>query len=207
MGSREGRGRGGQPRSRLLLIGVVGLVVVAVAAVLLGTMGGGGSDESGAPVPSAAVPGGRAPGGSGPKPSAATPTTASRSPEKVWGSVLAGLDAARGRAFEQVDEAALADVYEPGSAVYAADLALLRQVASGGGHVSGLSLRVLDLQIREQTADRVVLRVTEQLAAYQILDASGNVVARKEQGAPERHDVTLVRTAGGWRISERVAAT
>ncbi|MDT3446130.1 serine/threonine protein kinase [Pseudofrankia sp. BMG5.37] len=207
LGSREARGRGRLSRPVLVLTGVVGLVAVAVAAVLLSTSGGGTHDEVGAPVSGAVTPGGgSSASGSAPRPSATTPATASQPPEKAWETVLAGLDAARGRAFEQANESALADVYEVGSAVYAADLALLRQVASQGGHVSGLSLRVLDLQIREQTQDRAVLRVTDQLDAYEILDASGKVLLRKEQAAPERHDVTLVRTTAGWRISQRVTA-
>ncbi|WP_007516903.1 hypothetical protein [Pseudofrankia saprophytica] len=208
LGSREARGRGRMSRPLLVLTGIVGLIAVAVAAVLLSTAGGDTHDEVGAPVPGTATPrAGVSASGSTPRPSAATPATASQPPEKAWETVLAGLDAARGRAFEQVDESALANVYEAGSAIYAADLALLRQVASGGGHVSGLSLRVRDLQIREQTQDRVVLRVTEQQGAYEILDASGKVLVNKEQAAPERRDVTLVRTAGGWRISQRVAAS
>ncbi|WP_007512789.1 serine/threonine-protein kinase [Pseudofrankia saprophytica] len=207
---REATGRrprlGTLTRPWWVVTGAVVLVAVMAAVILLLTSTG--DDPAG---PDGATPSASQPAGSTSQPTTpgtqSTRPSPSQPPEKAWETVLAGLDAARGRAFEQVDESALGDVYEAGSAVYAADLALLRQVARQGGHVSGLSLRVRDLQIREQTQDRVVLRVTEQLGAYEILDASGKVVLRKEQGAPERNDVTLVRTAAGWRISARLPAS
>jgi|GEM_PF-3506385 len=204
-GSRGGRGRGRLPRWALVVTGLVGIVVVVVAAVLLNASGDGTPGQVGAAMPGVTGPGGASGSGPGTRPPTSA-ATASQSPEKAWETVLAGLDAARGRAFEKGDESALKDVYEVGSAVYAADLASLRQVTGQGGHASGLSLHVLDLQIQEQTSDRAVLRVTEQLGAYEILDSRGNVLLRKEQAVAERHDVTLVRTAGGWRISDRVLA-
>ncbi|MDT3440937.1 protein kinase domain-containing protein [Pseudofrankia sp. BMG5.37] len=203
LGGREARGHGRPPRWLLALAGVVVLLAVTIMAVLLSASNGGTPDEKGAPGPGAAAL------TSGATPTA-TPTataTASQPSEEVWATTLADLDAARGRAFERVDESALADVYEVGSAVYAADLALLRQVASGGGHVPDLSYHFLDVQIREQIQDRVVLRVTYQLNAYEILDASGNVLVHQDQAAPEHVDITLVRTPAGWRISQRVPAS
>jgi len=193
---RKTRRRGRPPRWLLVLTGSVGLVAVTVAAVLLNALNGGTPGGAGTPKPSTTA----ATNGTAPAPE----VTASQSPEKRWKTVLAELDAARGRAFERVDESALADVYEVGTAIYALELAQLRQVAGQDAHASGLSLTVLDLHIEEQTSDRVVLRVTEQLGAYEVLDAHGNVLLRKEQAAAERHDVTLVRTAAGWRISDRV---
>lgn len=138
------------------------------------------------------------------RPSAARPTTAGPPPEQVWRTVLDGLNAARSRAFQQDDESALADVYVVGSTDYAQDLQTLREVESRGAHTSPLITHILALTIRQQGADQVVLRITDQLDGYDFLDAAGNVLAHHDSPGPHQGDVTLARTAGGWRISDRV---
>jgi len=138
------------------------------------------------------------------RPTAARPATAGPPPEQAWRTVLDGLNAARSRAFQQDDESALADVYQVGSADYTQDLQTLREVEGRGAHTSPLVTHILDLTIRQQGADQVVLRITDQLDGYDFLDAAGNVLAHHDSPGPHQGDVTLVRTAGGWRISDRV---
>ncbi|ADP82568.1 protein kinase [Pseudofrankia inefficax] len=137
-------------------------------------------------------------GGSG----AAAPP--SQSVEQAWTGILAGLETARGRAFQQADPAALDNVDQNGSAVYNADLALMHDTTSRGAHVSQLTTRILALRVQQTSADQVWLVVTEQTGAYDFLGADGSVLAHQDAGAPARSNVTLVRTNGGWRIAERV---
>lgn len=145
----------------------------------------------------------RPPSAAGP----ARPTSASPDPGQAWRTVLGGLNATRSRAFEHDDETALGAVYQAGSALYVQDLQSLREVAGRGAHTSALTTHILELQIRQQGADQVVLRVTDELDAYDFLDANGNVLAHKDAEGPKRGDVTLVRVTDGWRISQRVPVT
>ncbi|WP_045875203.1 protein kinase [Pseudofrankia sp. DC12] len=128
----------------------------------------------------------------------------SQSAEQAWRDVLAGLEAARGRAFQVADPAALDDVDQNGSAVHTADLALMRDTTSRGAHVSQLTTRILALRVQQTSADQVWLVVTEQTGAYDFLDSDGAVLAHQDASAPARSDVTLVRTNAGWRIADRV---
>jgi len=128
----------------------------------------------------------------------------SQSAEQAWRDVLAGLEAARGRAFQVADPAALDDVDQNGSAVHTADLALMRDTTSRGAHVSQLTTRILALRVQQTSADQVWLVVTEQTGAYDFLGSDGAVLAHQDASAPARSNVTLVRTNAGWRIADRV---
>jgi hypothetical protein len=199
---RRGRGSTGRAPAWLLpLTAAVGLIAVGIAAVLLVSSA---DDRSGSsPRTGAGGPGASRPAAG----EASTLPVAGRSSDQVWRSVLDGLGTARGRAFQDADEAELLEVYEQGSAVYVADVALMRDMVGRGAHVSALTTRILDLQVREDRPDRAVLRVTEQLDAYDFLDAHGAVLAHQPAKAPERRDVTLVRTASGWRVAGRTPVT
>jgi hypothetical protein len=172
-GARHGR------RGPLLLVGFVGLVVIVVAAALLSTRAGGNR-------------------------SAATPRATSASPAAPdWSKVLAGLEEARAQAFERADPAALANVYLPGTAIAVADQEVLSQVMDRGAHVSALPMRILSLRVESVSATQVVLRVQEQLGAYDYLDTQGKVLYHQDASPPRTDDVTLVHTVAGWRILNR----
>ncbi|MCL9798346.1 serine/threonine protein kinase, partial [Frankia sp. AgKG'84/4] len=152
------------------------------------------------------------PGPTTPAPGAAShdPTAspvANQSPEQIWRGVLGALNMARSRAFEQAKESLLAESDAPGSPAYNADVALMRQVVSLGAHSSPLRTVVDALEVRTDTADRTVLRITDHLDAYDYFDAGGRVVAHKDAKAPQRRDLVLVRTASGWRVSDTVPIT
>ncbi|MBL7621539.1 protein kinase [Frankia sp. AgB1.8] len=226
--------RGAQPGPRgwlLALTAGVGLTAVVVAVVLLNRPGPSGRPDVGTAVSAATGPtggrsdvgtavsaatgptGGRsdvgtavsaASGPTGGPPATARPTSASPAPDQAWRTLLAGLNTTRSRAFERDDESALAAVYQVGSALYVQDLQTLREVAGRGAHTSALTTHILDLQVRQQGTDQAVLRVTDQLDAYDFLSAAGTVLAHKDAEGPKRGDVTLVRTPDGWRISQRV---
>jgi hypothetical protein len=197
---RQGSRGAAQPGPRgwlLALTAGVGLTAVVVAVVLLNRPGSSGRPDVGTAVSAATGPtGGRS--------ATARPTSASPAPDQAWRTLLAGLNTSRSRAFEHDDESALAEVYQVGSALYVQDLQTLREVAGRGAHTSALTTHILDLQVRQQGTDQAVLRVTDQLDPYDFLSAAGTVLAHKDAEGPKRGDVTLVRTADGWRISQRV---
>jgi len=191
----------------LLAAGVAAtiLILTVTGDRVVGSGSPGPSAAGASASPAAASPAVGSPMGANPtaQPSASA-SSPSLSPQETWKVVLAERYLARGRAFADLDESALADVYQLDSEIYAKDLALLREFAGRGGHVPALSVRIVDLQIIEQSGDRAVLRVTEQLDAYDILDAAGNRLAHEDQAAPQRYELTLVRTTAGWRLSRRV---
>jgi hypothetical protein len=198
----SGRDPGRGPRGWVLaLMAGVGAVAVVIAVVLLNSSGSSGQRGVGAPAAAAAATDASAAPSVGARPMSASPSS-----QDAWRAVLTVLNTARSRAFEQDDESALAQVYEVGGALYAQDLQSLRVVEGRGAHTSPLTTHILDLSIRQQSADLVVLRVTDQLDGYDFLDASGTVLAHKDTDGSTRADVTLIRTAGGWRISAREQA-
>lgn len=165
---------------RRIVIGLAVLAAVAIVAGLLVVLTGGSSGGSGTAAPAA------------------------QSAESTWRTVLAGLETARGQAFAQANPALLADVDQNGSGVYKADLGLLQETMARGAHVPRLDTRIVDLRVLSQATDQVRLRVTEQLGAYDFVDAHGTVLAHRDAGSPATSDVTLIRTDVGWRIADRV---
>ncbi|WP_243407645.1 protein kinase [Frankia canadensis] len=185
----------------------VGLFAVVVAAVLLltsppkdqATESAGGSPR---PTASAAGAAGTAPA----RDPTASPV-ANQTPEQIWRGVLAALNTARSRAFEQAQESLLAESDAPGSEAYNADVALMRQVVAQKAHTSPLRTDIVALEVREDGADRTVLRVTDRLQAYDYLDAQGKLLQHQAAREPEQHDLVLVRTQSGWRVSQTLDVT
>jgi hypothetical protein len=128
---------------------------------------------------------------------------ASPVPATNWPATLAALDAARSAAFARADSAALADVYLPGSAVLAADRALLARYAARRTRVANLHL-VADAVTPATPArgDVGVLDVTDRLLPYTVVDASGRTVARYPGRGAARWRITLRHTGRGWRVAE-----
>jgi eukaryotic-like serine/threonine-protein kinase len=190
-----------------LVVGV-GLIVVLAVVGLVVARGSGGGTAAGTATPArasagaskAAVP---------PRAGTAGASAASPSVEEgaaSWRMVLDGLNTARSAVFETGSAARLADVDAPGSPAYAADQDSLRQMVARNAHSSPLREEVSDLVVRQAGATRVVLRVADQLLAYQFLDPSGKVLASEPSKGTEHRDITLVRVAGTWRIYSQTAA-
>ncbi|EIV96476.1 hypothetical protein FraQA3DRAFT_6376, partial [Frankia sp. QA3] len=182
----------------------LGLFAVVVAVVLLMTSPSrDGTADSAAPAPRTALPSAASVPGRDPT---ASPV-ANQSPEQIWRAVLGELNTARSRAFEQADESLLGQSDAPGSPAYNADVTLMRQVVAQGAHASALRSDILGLEVRSDQTNRTVLRVTERLAAYDYLDARGQLLAHQPAKAPQRHDLVLIRTDSGWRVSESIPVT
>lgn len=204
---RAAAGAGARRRPRIAARVVVAIVAVAGAAVigvLWGTvvlpeqpasMPMGSSLPASSAPPASSVPPARSapPAGSVP-PASSAPTTAD------WSAVLDGLDASRATAFATADAAALRQVYAPGSQALLSDEAAVRSLSARHGHATGVRHHVLAVRAIRSAASAAVLRVDDEMSAYDVLDQSGRVVERTPARGRRSMTVRLVRTAGGWRI-------
>lgn len=175
------------PRALLLLAAPVALALaVAVGVGLSRLPGSGAADRPSVRPPRAET----------------APAQASTPAPPVWRQVVARLDQRRADAYSAGDPAALAGVYLPGSAALASDTAALRAYRREGVRVRGLRLRLAGVHVLARRAGRVVLRVTDRMAGYRLVDGSGQVVRREPGRGPATWRVTLRRDEGGrWRIA------
>jgi hypothetical protein len=117
-----------------------------------------------------------------------------------WAEVLAILDERRSEAYRAADVALLSAVYAPGDALRA-DTELVEGLATTKERVEDLQLVYKDVKVVESSDKRAVLAVTDELPAYQRVDADGKVLERYAGRGAKRWRITLVNTKSGWRIS------
>ncbi len=180
------------------------LLAAGAAAVLLLLAGGAGwvwgrgdGASSGAVLAAAVDP----PPTPSPSPSASlAPAAFPSGPD--WRAVLSRLDALRAQAFATGDVAVLTQVYAPGSPALAADTAALRALEQAGERAVGVRHAFSEVTARSATAASVRLRVVDTLAAYDVIDAQGRTVRRDSGRSGASFDVTLQRTAVGWRLAQ-----
>ena len=120
-----------------------------------------------------------------------------------WYTVLAHLDAVRERAWRQGSTAALDRVYAEGSPEHVWDRRNLRAYLARGLRVEGVSLTVRRLTIVEAHADRVRLRVVDELGPVEATTADGRARTLPKD-RPTCHLIDLERESG-WRIARIVA--
>lgn len=166
----------------------LGLAVAAVA--LIGWRTAGGTRGSG-PVAASSIPSGVH--GVTPKP---RPIAAAR---VDWNAQLAVLDQARSAAF--AGTGALSAVDAVGSAAYDGDQQRLDALVRQGLRPRGLNLVLASVRPLAATATSARVLVTDTLPSYDLVSASGTIVARNPARATRSWTVTLARTAAGWRIA------
>jgi hypothetical protein len=118
--------------------------------------------------------------------------------------VLRAWDVRRARAYARADEAALGDLYVPGSRTGAADRAVLLGYRERGLRVAGMRTQVLAARVLKDSPRRIALLVTDTL-----------VRAVAEHGREQRwtlpsdrastRRVVLVNHDGTWRVVEAYA--
>jgi len=167
----------------------VTITVVAVLALLLAVAGGmawGHRTQSAATMLVA--------------PATTSPSASSSRPD--WASVVAGLDAARSRAYAQGDVRVLDEVYAPRTRALALDRAAVEAIAGRGLRAVGLTQTTLQLRPVVETPSDVTLRVTDAISAYRLVDVTGRVVSVGAARAARTFTMELTRTAAGWRIQD-----
>ena len=138
-------------------------------------------------------------------PTATTPATVPTEQPAVeepdWAMLLGALDEARGLAFAAADPDLLAAVDVDGSEAHRRDRALVRSLRRGGVTAEGWETTILDVVPRSVHPDRAVLVVTDTLAAYELRDADGQLIASRAARPAATWTVRLAATPAGWRIS------
>jgi hypothetical protein len=126
--------------------------------------------------------------------------------EAGWTDVVTELYGRRATAFTVPDPGVLTGAYVSGSALLERDAAAVRMLVDAGQALSGYAPRVQRLlEVTPDGADRVVLRLVDELPDYRVVPLETPDAAPAQQvpgrGAAEVR-LVLQRTAGGWRISD-----
>jgi hypothetical protein len=110
-------------------------------------------------------------------------------------------DAQRAAAYAAGSMRMLRDLYVPGSRAGRADVRLLRAWTARGLRPEGLRTQVLGLQVVSQHPDRLVLRVTDRLAAGEAVGRAGRTPLPRDRA--DTRLLTLDRGSdGAWRMGE-----
>jgi hypothetical protein len=123
-----------------------------------------------------------------------------------WTAVLERLDAARATAYAAADPAALRAVYAADAPALARDRRQVSALATAGAHTAGLRLRTDRVTLLRRGAGRAELRVIDVLDRYELRARDGSLLARRPGRPRAAWTVTLVRSAGRWRIYDVVAS-
>jgi len=116
-------------------------------------------------------------------------------------AVLRDFDRARARAWADGDVAALRRLYVPTSAAGRRDAAMLRAWVRRGMRVDGLTMQVLAVELRRRTDDRIVLLVTDRVAAaVAVRAATGERTALPRDG-PSTRRLAFVRSGKRWLLA------
>lgn len=188
----------------LVAVGIP-LLATTVLAAALWLSGRGSAPESAGGAPAAGSPGAGSPGAGSPAAGAAAPHGAAD-----WLGTLAELDARRSAAFAAADPSVLGQVYVAGSPALDADADRIGELRATGVVARGFRLTVTSVVVYETGPGRVVLRVTDWLGPYELVDISGAVVAHREGRGERSWLLTLVPAgppSGEWRIASIEDAT
>jgi hypothetical protein len=121
-----------------------------------------------------------------------------------WSATLAGLDAARSRAFAAGDAGPLRAVYATGAPALARDRSALAALTGAGLRAQGLRLTATSVVVRRRAGGRVRLAVTDVMPPYRLVDAAGVVADRRPGRGAASWTVVLSRDHGRWRVYDVV---
>ncbi len=144
------------------------------------------------------LPGGRPPEAG---PAAAGPAAEDRT---VPLAVLRAWDRDRAAAWRSGDPRALRRLYVAGSAAGRADRAMLAAYLDRGLRVTGLRMQVASAEVQYADGDRIVLRLTERLAATATATGAPGDLRLPGDGWSCRR-VVLVDDGERWRVASAVA--
>lgn len=130
-----------------------------------------------------------------------SPPTAEPTDARVVGprEVLADWDARRAAAWADGDVAALRGLYVTGSPTGRADAEMLAAYVDRGLRVDGLATQVLALEVLDQAADELTVRVTDRIVGGAVVGAAGRRVLPRDR--PSTRTLALRRVAGEWLMA------
>jgi hypothetical protein len=143
---------------------------------------------------------------SAPGSSRATPVDAAASEQYAVG-VLHAWDARRAAAWASGDATALSGLYTQGSSAGKSDVGLLRRYQARGLVVRNLRMQVLRARVLVARPGRLVLEVTDRLAAATAVRVGEETVGRPlPADRPTTRRLVLRRDSGVWRMARVVVA-
>lgn len=130
---------------------------------------------------------------------AAGPPAVAPSPVAGPREVLADWDARRATAWADGDVAALRDLYVAGSPTGRADARMLSAYVERGLRVEGLATQVLALEVINESADSLTVKVTDRLAGGDVVGES--VSRRLPRDRATTRTLVLKRVEGVWLVA------
>lgn len=114
-------------------------------------------------------------------------------------SVLRQWDARRAAAWAAGDTGVLRALYTPDSVAGRRDVSMLRRWVDRGLRVRGMQMQVLGSTVVEETADRLVVRITDRLTGAVAVGRGSRVVLPSDRESTRT--ISLRRIAGEWRVA------
>lgn len=129
-------------------------------------------------------------------PLASPPPSSADKPATGPRGVLADWDARRSAAWAEGDVAALLKLYVAGSRTGRADARMLAAYADRGLHVAGLATQVLALEVLDESAAELTVRVTDRIVGGVVTGAAGGTPLPRDRASTRT--LTLRRVDGTW---------
>lgn len=112
-----------------------------------------------------------------------------------WTQEVQRLYGLRAQAFEELDAELLCQVYAPTSKGLIRDVELMQEYAERNVRPQNLSFEVIDAELVERNGGSVVLKISDRLPVYQLVDTDGEVVDQKPGMENETWNAELVPIA------------
>lgn len=135
-------------------------------------------------------------------------TTAAPSDQAAldWAAVLTRLDQRRAAAIAAGSAPALAEVVDPGGPAFARDLATAQARQAAGLRVEGGRLAIQSVRPESTGTQQATLVVTDERAAYRLVDGDGAVVVSVPARASASWRVVLTGDGSSWRVYDATRA-
>ncbi|HEX4654185.1 MAG TPA: hypothetical protein VH274_00435, partial [Mycobacteriales bacterium] len=168
------------------------LVVAAVAvAVLAGVTWGRHDHAAGAALPAVSA-----------SPSPSPPARA-----VSWRAVISEVEARRAHALATANMVQLGAAVAPGTALWRHDQRVVTRLIAARAQLRGLRPRVRSVHVVSSTTNRVVLRITDALSSYDVVDNHGVAIAHRAARPTRAVDVVLIMEGGQWLLHSATPAT
>ena len=125
--------------------------------------------------------------------------TVTEAPATAPRDVLAAWDARRSAAWADGDVAALRDLYVAGSPSGRADARMLAAYVDRGLHVEGVATQVLALEVLDEAADAITVRVTDRIVGGVVTGDAGSTPLPRDR--PSTRTLALRRVDGVWLMA------
>jgi hypothetical protein len=129
---------------------------------------------------------------------APAPSAAAAAPS--FPAIVQSLTRARSAAFGAATGQSPAGFDVPGSPAWSADHSSLAQLHAAGVRYRDLEMAIVQTRLLSSDDRRAQLLLTYRTSAYDVVDAAGTTLNHRSAGAPRTVQLSLARSADGWRV-------